>query len=60
MTDKNTAKTKGLAEILAEDPGLVKKRTYEEIWGQKPEDTEMPLEEAYADYTEIKQGKDNK
>lgn len=56
MADTNNTKAKGLAEILAEDPNLTKKSTYEEIWGQKPKDTEMPLEKAYADYAKIKQG----
>ena len=53
------SKAKGLTEILSEYPSLTTEYTYEEFKQEEPQNTNMSLEEAYAEYTKIDQeGKD--
>ncbi len=53
-------KSKGLKEILDENPSLSRKITYEEYIGGKniPQNSDESLEDAYENYRKVKYGQE--
>lgn len=53
-------KSKGLKEILAENPSLTRKITYEEYESGKanPQNSDESIEVAYANYKKVKYGQE--
>ena len=57
---QEVVKSKGLKEILTENPSLSRKITYEEYKGGKavPQNSDEPIESAYANYKKVKYGQE--
>lgn len=53
-------KSKGLKEILEENPSLSREITYEEFVNgkAKPQNSDESIEEAYANYRKVKYGQE--
>lgn len=57
---QEAVKSKGLKEILEENPSLLRKITYEEYADGKavPQNSDESIESAYANYKKVKYGQE--